>query len=84
MKDWIVRNLPAGFELPYYRGVKPGDVIHIVGWRFPGVVDVRRAVRLVAATCEGGVMAVLDRPLWNQAGRDPWVAMAWTREGGKT
>lgn len=83
MKSWIFRNLPLGTRLPAFRGINPGQVVHVIGWTRPESVDVRRVVAIERAVCQSGAMLLLDEPLRNQPKTRAVVCASWTREGGK-
>lgn len=63
MADVDLEAIPYGAEIASFRGIKPGDVVTVVGWERPGHRDQRRVVRLIRARCQGGVMVQLDKPL---------------------
>lgn len=81
--------MKRGDRLTEARGVRPGDTIHILGWT-SGSVDMRQVVALISEPCEGGVMAVIDRPLKNQVpGKSgcaipgkTWISLSWAEEAG--
>lgn len=63
MADVDLDKIPYGAEIASYRGIKPGDVVTVVGWERPGHRAQRRVARLIRARCQGGVMVQLDKPL---------------------
>ena len=77
MKDWIVRSLPPRTSLRSYHGVRPGDVVNVIGWTGDRSVDTRKVVGLFTERCDGGVMVVIDQLLRNQRADSPVPGYGW-------
>ncbi len=60
-----------------HKGVRVGDTVCVVGWRWPGSEDYRRVEGLFRCQCQTGVMVRLSGPLQNGSTN---VDFAWLKE----